>query len=185
MRILTVTAALAAALAGTAAQAADFVSCEKFMERLRDAPKVLTFPLPSVQIERNPRVTDSDAFWISYAYPDKEVNEGSLGCSRGHLDDYQMTLYLRDWWPAGKPEASRNVHLIAAALYAYTGWRPQQVITLANKLVAKQPHNVKEDGYREGLPDKGEASISVAEVMVSGKCDPASFPTICGTDKPK
>jgi hypothetical protein len=73
----------------------DWISCDTFMNRLRQAGRVLTFPLPPVKIERNPYGTDSDAFWVSYAYPDgpddltkgQGVREGSLGCSRGHIDD--------------------------------------------------------------------------------------------------
>ena len=91
MHKLAIAAALATALGSTTARA-EFLSCDTFMKRLQDAGRVLTFPLPPAKIERNPYVTDSDAFWVSYAYPDDEVHEGSLGCSRGHIDDYQMDL---------------------------------------------------------------------------------------------
>src|SRR6266481_5354174 len=110
MHKMTLAVALAASLASTTAKA-EFLSCDKFMERLRDAGRVLTFPLPPVQIERNPSVTDSDAFWISYPYPNNEVHEGSLGCNRGHLDDYQKDLGYFARWRVGRPEALRNVHI--------------------------------------------------------------------------
>jgi hypothetical protein len=169
-----------------------WISCGTFMKRLREAGRVLTFPLPPVKIERNPYVTDSDAFWVSYAYSNgregQQGYEGSLGCSRGHIDDYQMDLDHFDERRSGlTPEALRNVHIVAAAIYAYTGWPPRQVIALANKIVAKQPHDVTAGVYEESLPNEGGITIGVVDVMVSGKCDPIAFPTICGTssDKPK
>jgi hypothetical protein len=179
-------AALAAALASTSARA-EFISCDKFMERLRDAARALTFPLPAVQIERNPAQTDSDAFWVKYNFPpDNEAYEGSLGCSRGHFDDYQIDIDPPGRWRIGRPEALRSVHMVAAAMYAYTGWEPRQAIALANKLIAKQPRNVEgAKAYEEELPNEGGISILPLSILVSGKCDPASYPTLCGPDKPK
>jgi hypothetical protein len=66
-----IAAALAAALSTTTAQA-QYLSCDTFMQRLRDAGRALTFPLPPVKIERNPYESDHDAFWISYPYADYE-----------------------------------------------------------------------------------------------------------------
>jgi hypothetical protein len=172
-----------------ATPATNLISCDTFMKRLREAGRVLTFPLPPVKIERNPYATNRDAFWISYPYPDGddalqnggEVREGSLDCSRGHIDDYQMDL---DIWRSGlSPEALRNLHIVAAAIYAYTGWPPRQVIALASKLIAKRPHDIAEEAYEESLPNEGGIGISFVSVMVSGKCDPAAFPTICGGKK--
>ena len=156
------------------------------MKRLQDAGRVLTFPLPPVKIERNPYVTDSDAFWVSYAYPDDEVHEGSLGCSRGHIDDYQMDLDHFARWRIGRPEAQRNIHIVAAAVYAYSGRPARQAIALANKLVAKQPHDLA-GNYEEKLPNEGGVNIGYVGVMVSGKCDPAAYPTLCcaSSDRPK
>jgi hypothetical protein len=58
-----------------------------------------------------------------------------------------------DIWPTGlSPEALRNVHIVAAAIYAYTGWPPRQVIPLANKIVAKRPHDINTAPYEEELP---------------------------------
>jgi hypothetical protein len=163
----------------------DWILCDTFMKRLREAGGVLTFPLPPVKIERNPYGTDSDAFWISYAYPNDEVYEGSLGCSRGHIDDHQMDIdYFGKRRPGLSQEALRNVHIVAAAVYAYTGWSPRQAVALANKLIAKQPHDIK-DSYDEELPNEGGVSILYLSVMVSGKCDPIAFPTICGPDTKK
>jgi hypothetical protein len=141
---------------------------------------VLTFPLPPVQIERDPNHTDYDAFWISYPYPDdpdalskgQEVHEGSLSCVRGHIDNYQMDLDHFARWRIGDPEALRNTHIVAAAIYAYTGWQPRQTIALANKVVAKQPHDLG-GLVEEDLPNDGGVGIGYVNVYVSGKCDPA------------
>jgi hypothetical protein len=175
--------------AGVAAPPAgsDGISCDTFMKRLREAGRVLTFPLPPVKIERNPYAANRDAFWISYPYPDRddaleegeELHEGTLDCTRGHIDDYQMDLDHFARWRTGQPEALRNIHIVAAAIYAYTGWQPRQTIALANKLVAKQPHDLK-DSYDEKLPNEGGIGILYNSVMVSSKCDPIAHPELCG-----
>jgi hypothetical protein len=76
--------------------------------------------------------------------------------------------------------------MVAAAMYAYTGGQPRQAFALANKLLAKQPRNVEgAKAYDEELPDGGSVSLLPLSKLVSGKCDPASFPTLCGPGKPK
>jgi hypothetical protein len=172
-------------VATTTAQA-QYLSCDTFMERLRDAGRVLTFPLPPVKIERNPYHTDSDsdAFWLNYHYRDGD-HEGRLSCVRGHFDDYLVNLWWS--WQMTQPEMEwrtlRNIHIVAATIYAYTGWPAQQVIALANKLVAKQPHDLA-GNYEEDLPDEGRVSIVDGDVRVTGKCDPVAFPGHCVPGKP-
>jgi hypothetical protein len=179
--------------AGVAPAPADsnWISCDTFMKRLREAGRVLAFPLPPVKIERNPYATNRDAFWVSYPYPDDddtlqkggEVREGSLSCSGGHIDDYQMDLDISR--TGLSPEGLRNVHIVAAAIYAYSGWPPRQVIVLANKVVAKRPHDITAEAYEERLPNNGGIGISFASVVVSSKCDPVAFPTLCDPDTKK
>lgn len=71
-------------------------------------------------------------------------------------------------------------------MYAYSGRPARQAIALANKLVAKQPHDLA-GNYEEKLPNEGGVNIGYVGVMVSGKCDPAAYPTLCcaSSDRPK
>lgn len=127
---MTITAVLAVALIGTAAQAVEqpkteIPTCDNFMQRLRDAGSVLTVPLPPVNIERNTYVTDIDTFWVSYAYSDITW-EGSMSCVDGRFEDYQMSFDdydLRRSWPLLSPNSLRDGHIVAAAIYAFTGWQ--------------------------------------------------------------
>jgi hypothetical protein len=100
------------------------------------------------------------------------------------IDNYDVRRRYRilsaDWL--------RNIHIVAAALYAYTGWPARQTIALANKLVDKQPHDISPGSLvEEELPNEGAVSVGYVGVLVSGTCGPAVYPTLCGTppDKPK
>jgi hypothetical protein len=130
--------------------------CDMFIARLRDAGRVLLLPLPRVKIERDPHATDRDNFFVEYWSPDEPTPDGELAsnagadgnieCSNGKFEDYGQLLDERDRgdslrfgmrFPYDKRQ--RNLLVVAAAIYAYTGGAPIQVLKTASRLLQNQP----------------------------------------------
>jgi hypothetical protein len=154
-------APLTVALIGAAA-GAELPTCDAFMTRLRSAGHALTFPLPAVRMERNPNVTDYEAYRVSYPYAGDVEWMGSLSCEEGRVVGYQVSFDHYDTRRALSPLSPQNLrawHMVSAALYAFTGWPARQTVDAARKLLDNRPDMAM--GPSAEAPLSADALISV------------------------
>jgi hypothetical protein len=156
-----VAATLTVALIG-AVEAAELPTCDTFMTRLRSAGQALTFPLPAVKMERNPNITDYEAYQVSYPYAGDIEWMGSLSCEEGRVVGYQFSFYHYDTRRAPSPLSPQNLrawHMVSAAMYAFTGWPARQTVNTARKLLDGRPDMAI--GPSAEAPLSADAFISV------------------------
>jgi len=154
-------ATLSVALPGAAA-AAELPTCDAFMTRLRSAGEALTFPLPAVKMERNPSITDYEAYRVSYPYVGDIEWMGSLSCEEGRVVGYQVSFDHYDRRPVPSPLSPQNLrawHMVSAAVYAFTGWPAPQTVNAARKLLDNRPDMAI--GPSAEAPLSADAFISV------------------------
>jgi hypothetical protein len=154
-------ATLTVGLIGAAA-GAELPTCDAFMTRLRSAGQALTFPLPAVKMERNPNVTDYEAYRVSYPYAGDVEWMGSLSCEEGQVVGYQVSFDHYDTRRAPSPLSPQNLrawHMVSAAVYAFTGWPARQTVNAARKLLDGRPDMAI--GPSAEAPLSADAFISV------------------------
>jgi hypothetical protein len=104
------------------------VVCDAFRKRLTTAGTVLDFDTPRPKFERAP-AQDDDHWWISYStlgVPVSDV-EADMSCRDGRFQDFELFDYTIDT-PITGFSHPQTYHLLAAAVYAYTGWEPRKVL---------------------------------------------------------
>jgi len=124
------------------AQDAGVPSCDAFKQRLEDAPRVLKLQLPKPRLAPAPPDLGDD----TWAWPGIRAKEGK--------QSYATTVHCRD----GKfKDIFSNIDgpglmlhptldLVAAGIYAYTGWNSEEVMGATYQLLKKQPHDASKMG---------------------------------------
>jgi hypothetical protein len=137
LRLIVVAAAIIFVNHAIAAEQAP--SCDLFRKRYAKAPQVLSLRLPNSQFYREP--TTSRDFWKTKPIPDA----GTIYRDRGDLW-YDTELYCYgakfDYIVANidGPEgpAHPTFDMIAASIYAYTGWDADKVVRFTNEVIKKR-----------------------------------------------
>jgi len=128
-------------------------TCATFMARLHDAGRALSLPtLPSPRIEgaRNHDVANS-IDKVTYDWPNNAAQIGELSCFNREFVLYRMqvdTAALRR--PKDEPRSSRDLHVIRAAIFAFTGTPPSAA--MVQLLLAQQPRQPNERDATLPLP---------------------------------
>ena len=135
--MMRLTALIAAATAAVPAMAADQVpSCDLFRERFAEAPQVLSLQLPNSKLYREPsgRIDKRDVWKTRAIRADggKLWYRTALYCY-GPKFDYVAS----DIDPPERP-AHLTFDLIAANIYAFTGWEADEVVRAANEVVTNR-----------------------------------------------
>ena len=98
-------------------------SCDDFMKRLANAAVVLEFQMPRPTFQRVP-TAGSDYWWVSYS---QQGIEADMSCRNGEFREFEFYDFsVRT--PISVVSHPQTYHLIAASVYAYTGWRPHEVL---------------------------------------------------------
>ncbi len=163
-----VAAALTVALIGTAARA-ELPTCDAFMTRLRSAGQALTFPLPAVKMERNPNITDYNAYQVSYPYARDIEWMGSLSCEEGRVVGHQVSFDDYDTRRAPSPLSPQNLralHIVSAAVYAFTGWPARQTIKAVRKLLDNRPDMAIGPSAEAPLSDDAFISVGYTDIII-------------------
>jgi hypothetical protein len=115
-------------------------SCDVFKQRLGDAPRVLKLQLPKLRLNPAPPDLGDD----TWAWPGIRATDGkrefdtTVHCREGKFKDIFSNIDAPD----------RRLHptfdLIAAGIYAYTGWNSDQVTGATYELLKKQPRDTSE-----------------------------------------
>jgi hypothetical protein len=141
MQILTPTILICAILATSApCQTLDTAApdCDVFRQRLRDAPRVLELQLPRFRL--NPAPPDlGDDTWASpgvRAADDKQSFDTTVHCREGKFKDVFSNIDAPDL------SLHPKFDLIAAGIYAYTGWNADQVMGATYELLKNQPREL-------------------------------------------
>jgi hypothetical protein len=111
------------------------LACDDFRKRLTTADTALDFEIPTLKFERAP-IHDYDHWWISYSQQGSPISdiEADMSCSADRFQDFEFFDYDVDT-PLDAFSHPRTYHLLAAAVYAYTGWQPRQVIKVLSDLL--------------------------------------------------
>jgi hypothetical protein len=113
-------------IAATRAQTATAisgVSCDDFKKRLASAAMVLEFQMPTPTFQRVP-TAGSDYWWVSYS---QQGIEADMSCRTGGFQEFELYDYsIRT--PVNAVSHPQTYRLLAASVYAYTGWRPREVL---------------------------------------------------------
>jgi len=118
------------AIRAQTATAIPHLSCDNFKKRLESAATLLQFQMPTPSFQRVP-TAGSDYWWISY--PQRDV-EADMSCRNGGFQEFEFYDYsVRT--PAASVSHPQTDHLLAASLYAYTGWPSGEVLKGAAKLL--------------------------------------------------
>jgi len=105
------------------ASAVSGVSCDDFMKRLASAAMVLEFQMPTPTFQRVPTV-GSDYWWVSYS---QQGIEADMSCRNGGFQEFEFYDFsVRA--PVSVASHPQTYHLLAASVYAYTGWQPREVL---------------------------------------------------------
>jgi hypothetical protein len=99
------------------------VSCDDFKKRLENAAKLLEFEMPAPTFQRVPNA-GSDYWWISYS---QQGIEADMSCRNGGFREFEFYDY-NVHTPIDVVSHPQTYHLLAASLYAYTGWPPRDVL---------------------------------------------------------
>jgi hypothetical protein len=113
------------------------VSCDDFKKRLASAAMVLEFQTPTPTFQRVP-TAGSDYWWVLYS---QQGIEADMSCRGGGFQEYEFYDYsVRT--PVSVISHAQTYHLLAASIYAYTGWRPREVL----KGVSDLMESAKDEG---------------------------------------
>ena len=105
------------------ASAAPGVSCDDFKKRLASAAMVLEFQMPTPTFQRVP-TAGSDYWWVSYS---QQGIEADMSCRSGRFQEFEFYDYsVRT--PVSVVSRPLTYRLLAASVYAYTGWAPREVL---------------------------------------------------------
>jgi hypothetical protein len=153
--------ALAIALNITAAAAQTAPTCETFLARLRNAGRELSLSsLPNPRFQHNQqRDVANSVEQVIYDWPDDTAQIGVLSCApieqaainRGEFVFYRMQADTAARRQNGDtPRSQRNLNLISAAIFAYTGKPPARSELLV--LLARQPRRPNDIDATLALP---------------------------------
>jgi hypothetical protein len=135
--MMRLTALIVAATAAVPAMAADQVpSCDLFRERFAEAPRVLSLRLPNSRLYREPsgRVDKHDV-WKTKA---TRADNGELWYTTGlYCYGPKFDYVASDIDPPEHP-AQPSFELIAASIYAFTGWEADKVFRVANEVLTNR-----------------------------------------------
>lgn len=110
--------------------AADQVpSCDAFRERFINAPRVLSIRLPSLNLIRQPKTPKNDDMWMTDRTPVTDNREEWYGTEL-HCHEGKFIFATTEIDSPGGP-LHPSFDLIAANIYAYTGWSVDKVIKVA------------------------------------------------------
>jgi hypothetical protein len=111
------------------------ISCDDFKNRLTGAGVALGFEMPSPKFERVP-APDFDYWSIFYSQKGNPVSdiEADMSCRNGAFQNFEFYDYAVHT-PINVVSHPRTYHLLAAAVYAYTGWQPREVLKGASDLL--------------------------------------------------
>lgn len=147
-------------------------TCEQYRQRLVDAPRLLELQLPPIKLHREEPIGDL-ATWSAEVRliggADENEYHFEVNCRKGMFDSMQMIF-----------DDGRSFHifphpsfdLIAAHIYAMTGWPVEKVSRTAAVLREKHPTEEssqpgKQEKYeRIDFPGGGGATISFHEFTV-------------------
>jgi hypothetical protein len=116
------TQAITASKAQTTPAVSD-VSCDDFKKRLANAAMVLEFGIPAPNFQGVP-TAGSDYWWISYS---RQSIEANMSCRNGMFQEFELYDYSVHA-PISAVSHPQTYQLLAASLYAYTGWQPREVL---------------------------------------------------------
>jgi hypothetical protein len=96
---------------------------------------------------------------------------GNSNCNHEQLSDYTISLIEWSRPSIDRSEFVRTVHLIAAAIYAYTGLSAGQNVVLANRLIDRWPKMGR--SYSDPLPNGGTIEIgdALTSMAISVYCE--------------
>ena len=132
--MMRLTALIVAATAAVPAMAADQVpSCNLFRERFAEAPRVLSLRLPNSKLYREPSSRiDKHEVWKTKA---TRADDGKLWYTTGlYCYGPKFDYVASDIDPPERP-AHPTFDLIAASIYAFTGWEADEVVRAANEVL--------------------------------------------------
>jgi hypothetical protein len=150
----------AAALDITAAASAP--TCETFLARLRNAGRELSLSsLPNPRFEHNQQGDVANSVeQVIYNWPDNTAQIGVLSCApieqaainRGEFVFYRMQAdtAAHNQQNGDTPRSQRNLNLISAAIFAYTGKPPTR--SEVQLLLAQQPRQPNDIDATLALP---------------------------------
>lgn len=169
VRILAaVVALMIQEIAATRAQmatAVSGVSCDDFKERLASAAIVLEFQMPTPTFQRVP-TSGSDYWWVSYS---QQAIEADMSCRNGGFQEFEFYDYsVRT--AVTTVSHSQTYHLLAASLYAYTGWQPREVLKAISDLL--------ESAKDEGIAGTLRLNGAVAHLWINTKTTGTAHLTI-------
>jgi hypothetical protein len=141
--------------------AADQVpSCDAFRDRFVNAPRVLSVRLPSSQLIRQPK-NQSDDMWMTDRTPAKDNREEWYGtelhCSAGKF------VYATTEIDSPTGSLHPTFDLVAANIYAYTGWSVDKVIKVATEVLKSRS---PEGSITATELSPGFAKIGLATILV-------------------
>jgi hypothetical protein len=112
-------------------------SCDLFRTRLVEAPKVLSLRLPSLQLHREPPDHQDDV-WKTDGMRAEDSGElwytTGVYCRAGKFREVSTDIDV----PSGPLHPTFD--LVAADIYAFTGWEADKVIRTADELLKHRPH---------------------------------------------
>ena len=140
MMRLTLLVVTLAAIAAPAMAADQVPSCDLFRERFAEAPRVLALRLPKSRFYREPsgRFEKHDV-WKTEA---TRADDGELWYTTGlYCNGPKFDHVAADVdAPNGPPHPTFD--LVAASIYAVTGWEADKVVRVANEVLRDRPSDI-------------------------------------------
>jgi hypothetical protein len=180
VKMLVVAVALTIAIPAASATALETPTCDDFIHRLKQAESVLGIPMPRPDHDfSDMRENIMGDMFSSAAYVLPALKDGDqqaiLTCEKEGsklFDEFELNvppIYNKKLLL--KLNSVRTTNLIAAALYAYTGWPSKKIFAaqrkLVDDLVQKQRLNLirgeATDDVELTLPGNGVVRLSVGE----------------------
>jgi hypothetical protein len=129
-------------------------TCEQYRQRLVAAPRLLKLQLPPIKLHREEPINDLDTWSAEVRLTsgaDQNEYHFEVNCKKGIFDSMQLIF-----------DDGRSFHifphpsfdLIAANIYAMTGWPSEQVVRTATALREKHP---SEDRSQPGKQETYES----------------------------
>ncbi|SRR6266404_2133392 len=146
MRLFVCVAALScavlSALVAPSIAAEQVPSCDLFRRRFLEAPRVLSLRLPSLRLNREPPdPVLKDDTWATDGMRAKDTGElwytTTLHCRAGKFYDVSSDI--------DTPVVSflhPTFDLIAASIYAYTGWDAEKVVRITDQVLKNRPRDM-------------------------------------------
>lgn len=126
-------------------------SCDIFRKRFVEAPRVLSLRLPSLQLHREPPdPLLKDDTWTTDGMRAEDTGELSyttaVHCRAGKFYDVLSDI------DAPGASVHPTFDLIAASIYAYTGWDADKVVRITDEVLKNRPRGMGDIKPTELLP---------------------------------